>query len=387
MGRAKITKKFVEDAKFSQKQKLIWDSEIPGFGVCIGSKSKSYFVQRTVKGRQTRVTIGRHGIFDTETARKRAAALLVKMTDGINPNEEKAKARLKAVRLQELYEHYKAISELRLSNNTLVNYQDFMDNQFQDWKNKPIAEISKEMVIEKHKVITLRSGPYAANASLQFLRALYNFAAIDDEELKNPVTILSKKKLWNPVKRRQSVIKDHQIAAWYKGVMNLQNETMRDALRVLLFTGMRKMEVFTLTWDNVDLENRSLFVPRTKNGSPLELPLSEELRKILQHRKDNAGDSKWVFPGSGRYGHITEPKKVMTQVTNESGVKFMIHDLRRTFITIAERIGTPVYTLKHLVNHLTNNDVTAGYIVNDIQRLREPVQKISDEILDLVRRG
>lgn len=62
----------------------------------------------------------------------------------------------------------------------------------------------------------------------------------------------------------------------------------------------------------------------------------------------------------------------------------MLHDLRRTFITIAESLDISSYALKKLVNHSQSRDVTAGYIVMNVDRLREPMQKISDFILEKI---
>jgi hypothetical protein len=53
-------------------------------------------------------------------------------------------------------------------------------------------------------------------------------------------------------------------------------------------------------------------------------------------------------------------------------------DLRRTFATTAERLDISSYAVKRLLNHLTGSDVTAGYIVTDIERLRRPMQAIAD---------
>ena len=64
--------------------------------------------------------------------------------------------------------------------------------------------------------------------------------------------------------------------------------------------------------------------------------------------------------------------------------KRQIHDLRRTFITIAESLDIPVYSLKRLLNHKMTSDVTAGYVVMDIERLRVPMQLITDYILKLI---
>ncbi len=61
-----------------------------------------------------------------------------------------------------------------------------------------------------------------------------------------------------------------------------------------------------------------------------------------------------------------------------------MHDLRRTFITIAESLDIPAYALKKLLNHKMTNDVTAGYIVADVERLRIPMQKITDYLKKVV---
>lgn len=58
-----------------------------------------------------------------------------------------------------------------------------------------------------------------------------------------------------------------------------------------------------------------------------------------------------------------------------------MHELRRTFITIAESLDIPAYVLKRLMNHKMSNDVTAGYIIVDVERLRKPMQLITDYIL------
>ena len=61
-----------------------------------------------------------------------------------------------------------------------------------------------------------------------------------------------------------------------------------------------------------------------------------------------------------------------------------MHDLRRTFTTYAEQAGVRGYTLKRLINHQTGAaDVTGGYIVTDIDSLREPMQSVTDKLLRL----
>lgn len=71
-------------------------------------------------------------------------------------------------------------------------------------------------------------------------------------------------------------------------------------------------------------------------------------------------------------------------VTRASGVEFTLHDLRRRFLIIAESLDIPHYALKCLANYRDSSDVTAGYIVADVERLRQPRQRITDFILDQV---
>jgi len=73
----------------------------------------------------------------------------------------------------------------------------------------------------------------------------------------------------------------------------------------------------------------------------------------------------------------------MDKIKEQTGIHFTLHDLRRTFITIAESLDISYYALKSLVNHKISNggDVTAGYIIPNPERLRGPVQKIADYIL------
>lgn len=97
-------------------------------------------------------------------------------------------------------------------------------------------------------------------------------------------------------------------------------------------------------------------------------------------RKEKAIND-YIFPGPGAAGHIIEPRKTMAHVIKNSGIHFTVHDLRRTFITIAESLDIPAYALKHLINHKMSNDVTAGYIIVDVERLRKPMQLVTDYVL------
>src|SRR5690606_4396018 len=112
-------------------------------------------------------------------------------------------------------------------------------------------------------------------------------------------------------------------------------DAVADFLLLLLFTGLRRNEAAQLRWKDVDLESRMLTIPDPKNRVPHTLPLSDFVFEMLERREEWA-TSPWVFAGSGKKGYLVEPKKQIQRVIEVSGVQFSIHDLRRTFATVAE---------------------------------------------------
>ena len=66
-----------------------------------------------------------------------------------------------------------------------------------------------------------------------------------------------------------------------------------------------------------------------------------------------------------------------------TGIEFGMHDLRRTFVTVAESTDISVYALKALVNHSLGTGVTESYINMTPERLREPAQKVCDKLCAL----
>jgi integrase len=259
---------------------------------------------------------------------------------------------------------------------------------FPDWLNKPLLNISKDKVAKRHTNLGEEHGEAYANLAMRVLRALFNFAAGQYEDGKgrsliteNPVKRLSQTRAWYRIERRQTVIKPHELATWYQAVQQLPNETLRDYLLLILFSGLRRQEAAQLSWDDVDLTAKTLTIPDTKNHQAHTLPLSDFLQDLLSRRYAARTGSRYVFPGSGKDGYLVEPRRQMAKVTALSGVAFTVHDLRRTFITVAESLDISAYAVKRLVNHKMNGDVTAGYTVTDVERLRAPLQQITAYLL------
>jgi len=390
----KLTKSFIDSLTLSESGQVFYrDSELIGFGLRIGTTSKVYFAESKVKGKGVRITIGKHGVFTAEQARLRARELLLMMAQGVNPLDLEREERSRGVTLDQAFADF-LIARKSLKPTTIYDYKRTLNCYLPDWKKKPLVEITKDMVAVRHTKLGERSKAQA-NLVMRYLRAIFNFAAGQYENSKgqslipdNPVKRLSQTRAWYRIERRKTVIKPHELSAWYTAVMNIKNdlhgrnrETIRDYLLLVLFTGLRKEEAARLTWQNIDFIAKTLTVTDTKNRQDHTLPLSDFLFDLLQ-RRNSESVNEYVFPNITSTGYINEPRKQMNHVIEESGVSFTIHDLRRTFITIAESLDIPAYALKRLLNHKMGNDITAGYIIINPERLRAPMQKITDHLLN-----
>jgi len=389
----KLTKAFVDKvvAPTDKDQAFYRDDQLRGFALRVTSAgTKSFIVEKNIGNKVRRMTLGKYGALTVEQARKEAQKIIGQIATGVDPLAQRRATKMNAVTLNQVFADY-IEARKSLKHNTLYNYKRVLAVGFANWGNKPLISITKDKVARHHMVLGKERGEAYANLAMRLLRAIFNFAAGQYEDAQgkslateNPVKRLSQTRAWYRIERRQSFIKSHELSAWYKGVQQLQNEVLRDYLLIVLFTGLRRQEAATLKWSQVDLVARTLTVIDTKNHQPHTLALSDYLYSLLQSRKQ-ASTSEYVFPGTGAGGFIIEPRKQMVHVTKASGVHFTIHDLRRTFITVAESLDIPAYALKRLMNHKMNGDITAGYIVADVERLRKPMQAITDYLLKCMR--
>ena len=389
----KLTKAFVEKVGFEiSGQRFYRDSELKGFGLRVGKSAKVYYAESKLRGKTVRVTIAKHNVISLDEARNHARSILAEVSFGKNPHDEEKARKAKLVTVAEVLESYIALRK-NLKRGTIQDYRHTFSYYLSDWLNKPIIEISKDMVEYKFRKISEET-PSQANKTMRTFRAVMNYAMVKYEDQNgdsfirnNPVTRLTQLRAWHRQVRRNTLIKHYDLAPWYKAVMSLTNdsiapnrEVVRDFLLFVLFTGLRRSEAAKLTWSRVDLKDKTFIITDTKNHSDHSLPLTDFLFDLLSTRKAEA-KTPYVFPNETNTGSMTDPKKQIRNVVNESGVSFTVHDLRRTFITIGESLDISAYALKRLLNHKMTNDVTAGYIITDVERLRAPMQKISDYIL------
>ena len=383
----KLTKSVVDKLSVPENSPTFYrDDEIRGFGVKVFTSGvKTFFLEKKINGRSRRMSIGRYGELTVEQARREATKLAGQIVTGGDPVTEKAQKKIASKSLREVFETYMGRRELKPQ--TLFDIRRCMNEVYPDWLDKPFTKITPDMIVKRHREYGDKRSPARANLAMRYLRAIFNFALVEytNSEGKsllnqNPVGKLSQTKSWHRIERRRSLIKVHELGLWFRTVQTIENPKLRDYLTLLVMTGLRRQEAATLKWSDVDMVGRTLTVRDPKNRQPHTLPLSDYLYNMLleaNKRKSN----EYVFPGTGAGGHLVEPRKQIAKAVEACGIVFTPHDLRRTFATVAESLDIPAYAVKALLNHKTGADVTGGYLVISPERLREPMQRISQYIL------
>ncbi len=379
------------------------DSSLSGFSIRISKSKKTFQVRRKRCGKDIRVKIGEYPTMNLKQAKDKAYQILTDIENGINPNEQRKEHGNQSVTLEFVFNAY--LSSKSLKDNTVRGYKQVVSSYLKDWRTKPLIKLNEEEVTFIHQQASRRSKAQA-DLMARVLRAIFNFAKYEYRGTDgvfifndNPVKIISHKRQWNNVPRKQTRIRHSELKQYISAVNEVRNNPMYgrftrsvcDAVEFALFTGLRKQEVLDIEWKRVNLKDGYFWIDETKNGDPLELPITDTLRKILIRcwaERDEA--ARYVFVGKSSGQPIIEPKYVLEKIRNATkgdDANELIahwHDLRRTYATLAESIGVGGYTLKRLLNHRVKrtNDVTAGYVVLSADELQEPAKRVEHSILE-----
>ncbi len=133
-----------------------------------------------------------------------------------------------------------------------------------------------------------------------------------------------------------------------------RNEHLYLITLLAMTTGMRQGEITGITWDCVDLKNKTIFLKNTKNGKPRTIPIVGNASKLLAEKYlTHPQHTPYVFPAKKRFGHICI-RKAWDEVRKRVGIEdFRFHDLRHTFATYAAEDGASTLELGSAMGHRT----------------------------------
>ena len=360
----------------SSPQVVVWDTEARGLGAYRGrTGSGSFFAHYRVGARQRKLTLGRVGELSVADARARTVEIVAAARQGRDVVEERQAIERSKLALADAFSQYTAsLLRKEASPKTLAL-------NAHNWRKMLAPHAARELrALTRREVRSWHEswgtiGPTAANQGARLLRAVYNFAdkRLADDLPANPCVAVE----FFPEREMRRVLSWEDLPDWWSRVLTLGNPIRRSYWKLLLFSGLRMTDAATIRWQDVHAD--VLHRPNPKGGRTraFDLPLSRQLRMILDEARAAAKQldptSPWVFPSDSACGHVLN----MRELKAFPGV--WPHDLRRTYATACAEAGVDPYTIKLLLNHaMDKSDVTARYVRPSAGHVADAAQRVAD---------
>ena len=384
----KITKRLVDASELRAKDYVIWDDELPGFGLRVFvSGKRSYVIQYRSGGRSRRYTIGFHGVWTPETARQEAKILFGRIAQGDDPAEER-QLNHRAITIKELCALYVADLEAGLilgkggrpkKPGTIVTDMGRIRRHIvpligrrkvRDLTKADVNRVLKDIMAGKTAVVAktkklrgkaiVRGGVGTATRTIGLLGGILTYAIEAGIIDTNPAHGIRKPK--DNVRDRRLTESEYRLLG---RIIRDAKEDGRYAVvaeitRVIALTGCRRGEVINLARTEADIGASCLRLDDTKEGKsvrPVGLPAVEALEARL-----DATTGTYLFPGQGEdnaFGCFPAHWKKLVENTPLEDVT--PHVLRHSFASIANDLGFTEVTIAALLGH-AKGSVTGKYI-------------------------
>lgn len=144
-----------------------------------------------------------------------------------------------------------------------------------------------------------------------------------------------------------------QLKALLEAIAKETNIQAANLMRMALFTGLRRGELFRLQWDDIDHERGFILIRSPKGGRDQRVPLNDAARDLLR-KHPRQKDSSYVFPGRGgtqRVDCIKQVNKIKERAGLPKHFRAM-HGLRHVYASMLASSGkVDLYTLQKLLTH------------------------------------
>lgn len=157
-------------------------------------------------------------------------------------------------------------------------------------------------------------------------------------------------------------------------------------LAIFLYAGLRKREVLRLKFAHVNLTTSKIFIEDGKGETDRVIDIAPELRTILgryvserRHvftEKNPAGPAFFTSTQTGQGISEASLRRMVAKVRRASGIRFSMHSLRHSFITVVLNNDSGIHVAQRLAGH-KKITTTAMYIGLNDKDLRREMQKVS----------
>lgn len=205
------------------------------------------------------------------------------------------------------------------------------------------------LMLEQYQMEKLKEGkkPATINRTLACIKHMFTKAIdwdlVESEVLKK----IRKVKFLQENNRRLRYLSVEEC----KKLIEACDRHLRPIVITALNTGMRKGEILSLKWENVDLRHGFILLQKTKNGERREIPINDTLRAVFQSIPRRL-DVPYVFYDEVTGKPYKDVKRSFKTACRKAGIyDFKFHDLRHTFASHLVMAGVDLTTVKELLGH------------------------------------
>lgn len=363
--RAHITSNLIDKLKPDVRQYDVWDTKLSGFHVRVQRNGRKFY--RCYYARNRIKSIGSTELFTLAEAREYAMTIIVTAkNDNLNLPHTKKQQNKNTTLAEFVQGHY---GEWRLANRKTAqkDLERIKSIFFTNFGNKILSEIlPADIEIWRTKRLNNNIKPATINRDLCILKSLLSTAVTWDIIEKNPISKIKPLKIDNAAKVRflnnieEQVLRDtitkreQRLKQLQKNTNKYNGDHLKPMVLLSINTGIRRGELLSLTWDNIDLQHAMLTITgsTTKTGKTRHIPLNKEaLQVIKQWQKTTNAKCGLIFPNKNgcKFANIhTAWKKLLKSAKIEN---FRWHDLRHHFASKLVMAGVDLNTVRELLGH------------------------------------
>lgn len=375
-----------------KKERVVWDADLPGFGLRIRHTSKSYIVQYRPVGASRETAAKRFKLGTPETiatvmeARRLARAALGRVAAGGDPaaerkeDQRRANATVSALlaRYDEHLQRREYVTRTDVLSLLRRRLKPVMSREVSSLKGWELAELFEKLD---------RAGRSSAAASFRTkCNTFLNWCAFEARVIDaNPLAGYRRRRDTRAERVAKSqtgrALSDTELAAVWTAAK--PDTSFGRLVRFLILTGCRRNEGARLQRDMIDMAQGRIDLPATftKQARGHTVFIADQLSQVLHQCQPDTRGPEWVFPSYRTGGPMSGWSKIMDAndrrteggtaprtpgFVKASGVDFTLHDLRRTFRTGLSRIGVDRDTAELALGH-AREDLESRYNRDDCE--------------------
>ncbi len=238
------------------------------------------------------------------------------------------------------------------------------EQQLSWWKEKlgylSLADVTPALIVqcrdELSNGITYRGTQRTPATVVQYMTALsHAFTIAINEWQWLEDSPMRKVKNPTPSSGRVRFLDDDERTRLLKACKESSNEWLYPCVILALSSGMRKAELFNLKWQDVNLKDGFLILPKTKNGERRRVPLAGLALELLrEHAKIRRLDTPLIFPGNKDPLKPIDLKRPWLDALKRAEINdFHWHDLRHCTASYLAMDGASLAEIAEVLGHKT----------------------------------